>query len=87
MVKLKNEILAKTREDLKEADLQTSRMQCIIKAVDSTRNLRVNLEDPKMTDDFKHQFLAKTKTRRTPTGDRAPIKERVPLATTDFAVS
>lgn len=64
---------------------QTHVIQEAAKSIDNVNNWKFSpYEDPKqLTDDLRQQFLAKTKTRRTPS-DRLSPRERVPLATTDF---
>lgn len=61
-------------------------IQEAVKSIDSVNDWKVSpYEDPRqLTDDLRQQFLAKTKTRRTPMSDRLSPRERVPLATTDF---
>lgn len=64
---------------------QTHVIQEAVKSIDSVNNWKFSpYEDPRqLSDDLRQQFLAKTKTRRTPS-DRLTPRERVPLATTDF---
>ena len=64
---------------------QIQQTQNTISSFDTVANWKI--EDPRLTEDMRQQFLMKTKTRRTPTGDRVSSRERVPLATTDFGVS
>lgn len=69
----------------KNTNHQAHVAQDAIKSVENVNNWQVSpYEDPRQfTDDLRQQFLAKTKTRRTPS-DRLSPRERVPLATTDF---
>lgn len=83
-IKTSNEIISNNVSNVRKTNMQMQQMQNTISSIESVMDWKT--EDPKMTDDFRHQFLAKTKTRRTPTSDRASTRERVPLATTDFGV-
>lgn len=64
---------------------QIQQIQSTVSSIEAVVNWKT--EDPRLTDDMKQQFLMKTRTRRSQASDRISPKERVPLATTDFAVS
>lgn len=86
-LKHSNEIILSNLGHNRLMNAQTQQIQSTLSSIENVVNWKV--DDPRLTDDLRQQFLTKTKTRRTPTSDilMSPPKERVPLATTDFAVS
>lgn len=75
--------MEKNLAHVRAANLQTQQAQSALSSFEVVANWKV--DDPRLTEDLRQQFLTKTKTRRTPTS--ASPNERVPLATTDFIVS
>lgn len=75
--------------NLARHELVNHQAQQIQKTLSSIENVvDWKVDDPRMfSEDLRQQFLMKTRTRRTPTSDRASPRERIPLATTDFDVS
>lgn len=85
-LKESNEIIARNQAHKRLANLQAQQVQGTNQSIETVINWKI--EDPRLTEDLRQQFLTKTKTRRTtPTSDRNSSRERVPLATTDFGVS
>lgn len=87
MINLKksDEIIEKNLACVRATNLKVQQAQSAISSFEAVANWKI--DDPRLTEDLRQQFLTKTKTRRTPTSDRASPNERVPLATTDFTVS
>lgn len=89
MINLKhsNDIISAITAHNRLANAQTQQIQSTMSSIDNVVNWKV--DDPRLSEDLRQKFLTKTKTRRTPTSDilMTSPKERVPLATTDFAVS
>lgn len=84
-LKKSNEIVEKNLAHVRAANWKVQQAQSALSSFEAVANWKV--DDPRLTEDLRQQFLTKTKTRRTPTSDRASPNERVPLATTDFIVS
>lgn len=84
-LKKSNEIVEKNLAHVRATNLQTQQAQSALSSFEVVANWKV--DDPRLTEDLRQQFLTKTKTRRTPTSACASPNERVPLATTDFIVS
>lgn len=84
-LKYSNRIIENNLNRHKIANHQSHAVQEAVKSIESVNNWRVSpYEDPRQfTEDLRQQFLAKTKTRKSPS-DRLSPRERVPLATTDF---
>lgn len=84
-----DEIIEKNLSITKKAIQQQTQVQQSqqpqLSSIDVVNNWRT--EDFRLSQDMRQQFLTKTKTRRTPTSDRASPREKVPLATTDLEVS
>lgn len=85
-VKYDNAIIEKNTTRNKQILHQAQQIQKTMNSIENVVDWR--LDDPRVvSEDLRQQFLMKTRTRRTPTSDRPSSRERVPLATTDFAVS
>lgn len=84
-LKKSNEIVETNLANVKAANWKVQQAQSALSSFEAVANWKI--DDPRLTEDLRQQFLTKTKTRRTPTSDRASPNERVPLATTDFIVS
>lgn len=85
-LKYSDEIINKNLARNRLTTQQVQQLQTVVGSYDTVSNWK--MEDPRLTQDMRQQFLMKTKTRRTPTlSDRVSPRERVPLATTDFNVS
>lgn len=84
--KTTNDIIQRNLDHIKQINHQTQQLQNNANSIEIVANWRT--EDLRPADDLRHQFLTKTKTRRTtPTisiGGRVSPRERVPLATADF---
>lgn len=87
MVNLKksNEMIRMNLAHNRVVNMQAQQLQSNVSSIETVVNWKV--DDPRLTEDLRQQFLTKTKTRRTPTSDIVSPRERVPLATTDFGVS
>lgn len=85
-LKKTNEIIEKNLGRNRLANHQAQQIQKAMSSIENVVDWKV--DDPRIvTEDLRQLFLMKTKTRKTPTSDRASPKEKVPLATTDFGVS
>lgn len=83
--KVSNQIIGRNQANVRFINLQTQLIQNTMSTHENVLNWKT--DDARLTEDLRQQFLTKTKTRRTPTGDIYSPKERVPLATTDIGVS
>lgn len=78
-------MIRRNQANIRFANIQTQQIQSTMSSVENVLNWKT--DDARLTEDLKQQFLTKTKTRRTPTGEIYMPRERVPLATTDLGVS
>lgn len=85
-LKTSDDIISNNSASIKAANQQAQQIQKTMSSIDNVVDWRY--DDPRLlSDDLKQQFLTKSRSRRTPTSDRASPRERIPLATTDFDVS
>lgn len=77
-LKVSDQIIRNNQANLRFVNIQTQQIQSSMSSHENVLNWKF--------DDTIVQFLTKTKTRRTPTGELYSPKERVPLAT-DIKVS